>query len=130
VTVPETPNDREVRWVWMRSVDDWPLATNSCQMSGGKPASVAVETLAGVFDVTDAWCPPFEDRMSQSRGRGPFVWPAERASGADRSLKNFSVGAIGWPIQGRSPPSRERRSRSRVGARLLGGPPPSRGAPC
>jgi hypothetical protein len=31
--------------VRMRSVDDWPLATILCQISGGKPGSVAVKSL-------------------------------------------------------------------------------------
>ena len=78
----------------MRSVDDWPLAKILFQISGGKPWSVAVDQLV---DVTVRRYPPFEGRMSQSRGSG--LLPAERVSGADRSLKN-SVGAIGWPRDG------------------------------
>jgi hypothetical protein len=80
----------------MRSVDDWPLAKILFQISGGKPRSVAVDQLV---DVTVRRYPPFEGRMSQSRGSGRFLSPAERVSGADRSLKN-SVGAIGWPRDG------------------------------
>ena len=82
--------------VWMRSVDDWPLAKILNQISGGKPRAVAVDQLVVV---TAGWCPPFEDRMSQSRGCGCKSLPNE-SSGADRSLKN-SVGAIGWSWDGR-----------------------------
>ena len=75
-------------------MDDWPLAKILFQISGGKPRSVAVDQLV---DVTVRRHPPFEGRMSQSRGSG--LLPAERVSGADRPLKN-SVGAIGWPRDG------------------------------
>ena len=34
--------------VWMRSVDDWPLAKILIQISGGKPRSVAVDQLVDV----------------------------------------------------------------------------------
>jgi hypothetical protein len=57
------------------------------------------------------WCPPFEGRMLQSRGRGCHNLPNE-LSGADRSLKN-SVGAIGWSRDGRL--SHEGRSRFPAG---------------
>jgi hypothetical protein len=55
-------------------VDDWPLAKNLNQMSGGKPRSVAVDPRV---DVTGRWSPPFEDRMLQSRGSGRHRRPNE-----------------------------------------------------
>ena len=98
--MPETPEASVFR-VWMRSVDDWPLAKILNQISGGKPRRVTVGPLTG-FDVTVRWYPPFEGRMLQSRGRGRHRPPNEFWGGP--VFEELSGG--NWMVGGRSVLSR------------------------
>jgi hypothetical protein len=59
-----SPSDVHL-WAMLRSADDWPLAKDFLQISGGKPGSVAVQPSG--LGVIDPRCPPLEGCMSQSR---------------------------------------------------------------
>lgn len=81
-------------------MDDWPLAKILIQISGGKPRPVSVDQLV---DVTDRRCPPFEGRMLQSRGGGPF-WACRTSLWNGPVFEELSGG--NWMAVGTSSPSR------------------------
>ena len=87
-------------------MDDWALPMILIQISGGTPRPVSVDQLVRC------------DRVVVASFRGPYVAVSgcagfsacRTSSGADRSLKN-SVGAIGWPRDGRPFTGEDLRSR-------------------